>query len=65
MRDLRDRAAHLGGVLALDDLVHLVQPKTDKDLALAFRTADRRADLLGRGGASEAEAEADAAAIAE
>ena len=35
MRDLGDCAAHLGGVLALDDLVHLVQTQTDEDLALA------------------------------
>ena len=46
MRDLGDRAADLGGVLTLDDLVHLVQPQTDKDLALAGGATDRRSDLL-------------------
>src|SRR3546814_1479782 len=50
MRNLGDRAAHRGGVLAHNHLVHLVEAQTDEDLALACRAADRRTDLLDRDG---------------
>src|SRR5690606_35845012 len=45
MRDLGDCAAHLGGVLALDHLVHLAEAEAGEDLLLALGATDRRADL--------------------
>src|SRR3990167_5526063 len=50
MRNFGQRTAHLGGVLAHDHFVHLVQPEPDENLALACRAADRRTDLLDRDG---------------
>src|SRR5690606_7845431 len=41
VRELGDRAAHLGGVLELDDPVHLAEAEPSQNLLLALRTADR------------------------
>jgi hypothetical protein len=43
---LGDRTANLGGILELDDAMHLAETEADEDLLLGFRPADRRADLL-------------------
>src|SRR4051812_20837211 len=43
---LGDGAAHFRGVFHLDHAVHLAEAQADQRLLLAFRAADRRADLL-------------------
>src|SRR5690606_22970926 len=41
VRQLGNRAAHLGGVFEFDDLVHLAKAETDQGLFLTCRPTDR------------------------